>query len=39
MVMIKKLEFFTAKYNEMIPIKEKVMRIVDDSPVKKASYM
>lgn len=35
MVATKKLEYFTAKYNEMIPIKKEVAQIVEDSPVKQ----
>lgn len=34
MVVIKKLDYFTAKYNEMIPIKKDVAEIVEKSQVR-----
>lgn len=33
MVIMKELEYFTSKYNEMIPIKQDVEKVIDESPV------
>lgn len=33
MVIMKELAYFTSKYNEMIPIKQDIERVVEESPV------